>query len=82
MSSRRSRSGGTHDRHDFEPVIEVLAELACAYHFLEIAVRGGDHAEVEPNPLLRSEALDGVLLQKLAIGHRRPDLAQQEGDVE
>ena len=44
----RSRSGGSVHRHDVEPVVEVLAELALPDRLLEIAVRGRDARACRP----------------------------------
>ncbi len=46
MSSGRSRSGRDADRDDVQAVVEVLAERALLDHLLEVAVRGGDDADV------------------------------------
>ena len=47
MSSRRSRSGGSVDRKDVEPVVEVVAEAARRPRALQVAVGRGDHAHVD-----------------------------------
>ena len=47
MSSGRSRSGGHADRHDVEPVEEILAEAAGLHLGGEIAVGRGDEAHVD-----------------------------------
>ena len=46
MSSRRSRSGGTCDRHDVEPVEQVLAEAARRDLGLQVLVGGRQHPDV------------------------------------
>ena len=63
MSSRRARSGGELDRHDGEPVVEVLAEAALVDRAREVAVGRGDDADVD---------------RALAVLADAPDLARLE----
>ncbi len=49
---------------DVEPIVEVLAELPLAHQGLEVAVGGGQHADVDANRLVAAEPLDRPLLQR------------------
>ena len=62
---------GQRDRHDRQPVIEVLAEATFPDQRGHVAVRGGDDSHVHRNRHRASDALDLVLLQ------RAQDLALQ-----
>ena len=46
-SSLRSRSGGSADREDVQPVVEVLAQLAVAHGLQRVHVGRRDHAHVD-----------------------------------
>ena len=63
MSSRRSRSGTDLHRKHVEPEIEVLAKPAALHLLLEVAVGGGDHADVDRAGALLADALEIALLQ-------------------
>ena len=63
MSSRRSASGGQLQRHDVEPVVEVLAELARRLLRVEVAMRRRDHAHVDRNRLRRAHRPHLAFLQ-------------------
>ena len=53
-----------HDRLDhLEPVIQVLAELAAQHHRLEVAVRGGDDADVDFDLLVAAKLGELRVLQ-------------------
>ncbi len=47
MSRRRSRSGGRLQGHHVQPVVEILPEPPLLHERLEIAVGGGQHADVD-----------------------------------
>ncbi len=65
------------DRHDVEPVEEIVAEFALAHHRLEVLVRRGDHAHIDLDVLVAADPLDGLLAQRAQKFHlrRRVDLA-------
>ena len=64
MSSARSRSGGTRDRDHREAEVEVLAELVRrATRRRQVAVRGRDHAHVDPDRAAAADARQLALLQ-------------------
>jgi hypothetical protein len=58
----RSRSGGSLQVHDVEAVEQVLAERALAHRFLQVAVRGGDDADVDRHRPRAADAVDHALL--------------------
>ncbi len=64
MSSSASRSGGTRQGHDVEPVEEVLAERALAHRLPEVHVGRGDDPDVHGDGAGAAEALDLALLQR------------------
>jgi hypothetical protein len=51
-------------REDGEAVVEVEAEGAIDNALLEVAVRGGDHADVDAHNLVVADALDLAALKK------------------
>ena len=57
MSSRRWRNGGREMDDDVEAVIEVLAKFLLADGRFQIAMGGGDDADVERNVFLAAQAL-------------------------
>ena len=61
----RSRSGGQLDRHDVEPVEEVLAEGPFQHRLFEVAVGGRDHARVDAHVALAAEARELAVLEHL-----------------
>src|SRR6185503_2782641 len=72
------------DGDDVQPVVEVLAELAASDQALEVAVGGGDDADVDLAGLLVADPADLVLLEdaqeaglhgEAGVG----DLAEEEG---
>ena len=63
MSSLRSRSGGTTQRHDVQPVEQILAEAALGDLGLDVAVGRRDDAHVDLDGLLAAHALELALLQ-------------------
>ena len=72
------------DRDDVEPVEEILAELPGRHHRLEIAIRGGDDADVHRDRLRPADPLDLLLLQApedLSLQRKRQvaDLVEEEG---
>ena len=63
MSSRRSASGGHADRHDRQPVIEILAEFSGGDLGLDIAAGRGDDAHVDRDLGAAADALEGLIDQ-------------------
>src|SRR5438552_7225771 len=53
---------GELDLEDAEPVVEVLAELPLLEGALQVAVRRGDHADVDPRPVRVPDAPDLAVL--------------------
>ena len=83
MSSRRSRSGGTCRGKTCKPVIQVRAELILFHHRLEIAICGGDEADVGPDGAIASDPLEFLVLdgaQQLRLEFERhfPDLIEKQ----
>ena len=76
--------GGHFDGDDGEAVVEVLAETAGGDLGHEVAVGGGEHADVDLDALGAAEALEGLVLQgadDLALcfqGHVA-DFVEQQG---
>ena len=50
-------------RHDGQPKIQILAETAFRHFRLQIAIRRGQHADIDANRLARTDALERFLLQ-------------------
>src|ERR1043166_4836594 len=51
------------DRDHIEPVIQILAELSCAYELHQVAVRSGDYPNIHANGFRAADALELALLQ-------------------
>ena len=71
------------DRDHVEPVEEILLELALGDELPQVAVGGGDHADVDALGALRPERLELALLQhaqqlRLQRGAERRDLVEQD----
>ena len=69
---------------DVEAEIEILAESALAHRLLEVAVRGGDDADVDLHRLGAADAVDLALLdgaQQLGLQARMhlADFVEQQG---
>jgi hypothetical protein len=56
-----SAQGRHEDGDDVQPPVEVFAEFAFLHHFGEIAVRGGDDADIDLDGLAAADALEGLL---------------------
>ena len=72
------------DRHDVEPVVEILAERALLDRLFEVAVGRRDQADVDPEGLHPAHALEFGLLdrpQELHLGllGDLADLVEEEG---
>ena len=84
MSSRRSRSDGSLDGEDVQPVIEVFAEAALGHLLGQIAVGGRDDAHVDLDRALGADRIDLALLQRaqqldLHVERQLADLVQEQG---
>ena len=55
--------GRQDDRDDVEAVVQVLAELGLRDELLEVALRSGDHPDVDRNRPRAADALHGAVLQ-------------------
>ena len=82
-SSARSRSGGTSDREDVEPVVEILPECPVGHRVVEILVGRRDHADVDGDRMIAADAFDLTLLQdsqqcSLGFSRKIADLVQEE----
>ena len=51
------------DRHDRQPIIQIVAKGAVGDHLLQVAVRRGDHAHVDPDRAVLADLVDLPLLQ-------------------
>ena len=84
MSSGRSRSGGTCEREDVQPVEEVLAEASLVERRAQVAVgRGEDRARRPATGPAAAQALDLARLehaQQLGLQLERhvADLVEQQ----
>ena len=83
MSSSRSRSGGRSISNTPEPVVEVFAELAALHRGVQVAVGGGDHADVGAHHARAAEAHELALLehaQQLGLhgGRHLADLVEEQ----
>ena len=83
MSSLRSRSGGSANREDVQPVEQVLAQLALAHGLGRIDVGGGDDADVHGLLALAAERPERPFLQdaqQLGLRRRRHlrDLVEEQ----
>ena len=72
------------DRHDVQPVIQVLAKRALLQRGAQILIGGGDHAHVDVPRLVAAQPLELALLQdaqQLHLNRRRhvADLVQEHG---
>src|SRR5438067_12736656 len=52
------------DRHHLQAVEEILAEFALGDFLLEVAVGGGDDANVDADIRQTTDTLEGLLLEK------------------
>ena len=71
------------DRHDVEPVVQVLAEAAGGGFGQEVAVAGGDDAGVDADGLRVADALELALLQDaeqldLQVGRGGVDFVEED----
>ena len=71
------------DRHDVEPVVQVLAEPAGGGFGQQVAVAGGDDAGVDADRLRVADALELALLQRaeqlhLQVGRRGVDFVEED----
>ena len=71
------------DRHDVQPVVEVLAELAGLDHRRQVAVGGGDQPHVDLDRPRAAEPLELVLLQDaqdlgLRVGAHVADFVEEQ----
>ena len=83
MSSIRSRSGGSDDREDVQPVVEVDPEASLPDRGVEIVVRRGDDPYVDLARLRRPDALELAFLQHaqqlgLDVGGQIADLVEED----
>ena len=84
MSLARSRSGGSVDLDDAQPVVQVLAERALRDHRREVAVgRGDDRAPRACMRLRIADALERALLQhaqqlRLELERDLADLVEEQ----
>ncbi len=72
------------DRHDVEPIEQILAEAAGADLAGKVAVRRRDDADIDLDPARPADPLEGLLLQRaddLALGLERHvgDLVEKQG---
>jgi hypothetical protein len=84
MSSRRSRSGGNLDRDHVQAVEQIFLEPLFSDHLPQVAVGGGDDADVNLFGPLRAERLELALLQdtqQLRLQRRAhgADLVEEDG---
>ena len=83
MSSRRSRSGGIHDRKHVQAVVEVAAELLVGDHRDEVAIRRRHQPDVDADRPGAAEPLELLLLQhaqqlRLQLQRNVADLVQEQ----
>jgi hypothetical protein len=57
------------DGHDLQSIQEVLAQLPLVHGLLRIAIRRGDHADVDRNRFRRSDPRDAPALQDAQEAH-------------
>src|SRR5262249_12134303 len=67
--------------HDVEPVVQILAELLPRHRALEIAIRGGDHADIDLHRRVAADAGESKILEDvqqfgLQLGRQVADLVQ------
>ncbi len=75
--------GRDDDGEDLHAEVEVFAEMAVGDHRLQVAVGGGDDADVDPDRFRSPDAVDFLLLQDpqephLGLGGKLPDLVQEK----
>ena len=73
MSSTRSRSGRHNDRHDVQPVEQIVLEPPLVHELAQVAVGRRDHADVHLLGPFRAERLDFALLQDAQQLGLQPD---------
>jgi hypothetical protein len=74
------------DRNHVQAVVQILSELSLAHEAGEIAMGGGDHADVHLDGLVAAESLELLLLQDpqqldLDRGAEISDLVQEDGPL-
>ena len=75
--------GRNEDGDDAEPVEQVLAKGPIAHALLQIAIGGGDDADIHADILHAADAADGLILQRpqqfrLQVGGELADFIQEE----
>ncbi len=85
-SSLRSRKGGDMDGNDVEAEEEVLAEFLALDAFFEMAVGGGDDADIHLDGAVAADAFEFALLQHaqqlgLDLRGNFADFVEQDGAV-
>ena len=63
MSGLRSRRGGNGDGDHVETVEQILAEPAVCDRLFQIAMRGGDHPDINFDGLTAADAVDFAFRQ-------------------
>jgi hypothetical protein len=86
MSSRRSRKGGDLDADGAHPEVEVFPERLLRHLFLQVAVRGRQHARVGRQYFVAADPLDLPLLEsakklRLKCVRQLPDFIEENGSV-
>ena len=76
--------GRDEDRDDLEPVVEVFPEPPLPHRPLEVAVRRGEHPDVDPDVAGAAHAAERLLLEKpehlrLEGEPHVPDLVEEDG---
>ena len=51
--------------NNIDAIIEVLSEIAILQFFLEFAIRGGDHANIDGNILISPESTKLFILKNM-----------------
>jgi hypothetical protein len=74
------------DGEDVDAVVEVFAEAALGDHGLEVAVRGGDEADVGADELVAADAVEGLAFEDaeelgLEVEGEFADFVEEEGAV-
>ena len=72
------------DGEDVESVVEILAEGLFLDRFQQVAVGGGDDADIDPDRRLAADAVEFMLLQDveqlgLDLGREFADLIEEDG---
>src|SRR5580704_940004 len=75
---------GHFDRHNIQPVKEVLAKVTFAYELIQIAMGCGQHSNIYGNWFITPNAFDLALLQHsqqcdLNIRRQIPDFIEENG---